>query len=63
MLVYTELPPEGDQTKPDDPPPSWPSKGGIEFTDVNFAYRDGLPLVLQDVCFQVRPGEKVSKLM
>ncbi|KAG9227354.1 hypothetical protein CCMSSC00406_0004107 [Pleurotus cornucopiae] len=60
MLVYTELPPEGDQTKPNDPPPSWPSQGGIEFTDVNFAYRDGLPLVLRDVCFQVRPGEKIG---
>ncbi|KAF9488932.1 multidrug resistance-associated ABC transporter [Pleurotus eryngii] len=60
MLVYTELSPEGDQTTPNDPPPSWPSEGGIQFTDVNFAYRDGLPLVLRDVCFQVRPGEKIG---
>ncbi|KAF4589934.1 hypothetical protein EYR38_009229 [Pleurotus pulmonarius] len=60
MLVYTELPPEGDQAKPSNPPPSWPSEGEIEFTDVNFGYRDGLPSVLRDVCFRVRPGEKIG---
>jgi ABC-type multidrug transport system fused ATPase/permease subunit len=59
VLAYTELPPEGDTVTPNDPPPSWPDKGGIVFSDVGLAYREGLPLVLKDVSFEVRPGEKV----
>ncbi|KAL4261872.1 ATP-binding cassette transporter C [Pleurotus pulmonarius] len=64
LLAYTELLPEGTQAstlaKHNDPSPSWPAKGGIEFIDVSFAYRDGLPLVLRDVTFHVRPGEKIA---
>lgn len=59
ILHYSELPPEGDTTTPDDPPPSWPEKGQITFTHTSLAYREGLPLVLKDVSFQVNPGEKV----
>lgn len=59
VLHYAELEPEGDATTPNDPPPSWPSKGGIEFINVDMAYREGLPLVLKDVSFRVQPGEKV----
>ncbi|KAL0958936.1 hypothetical protein HGRIS_014252 [Hohenbuehelia grisea] len=60
LLVYTELPPEGDLTTPNDPSPSWPEKGEIVFSDVKFGYREGLPLVLKGVSFQIRPGEKVG---
>ena len=59
ILYYTDLPSEGDYTKPDDPAPSWPEKGEIQFKDVDLAYREGLPLVLKGVSFSVRPGEKV----
>jgi ATP-binding cassette subfamily C (CFTR/MRP) protein 1 len=59
VLVYTELPPEDDGTSSDVPPPSWPDKGEVKFSNVELAYRKGLPLVLKDVTFQVRPGEKV----
>ena len=59
VLTYTELPSEGDTETPNDPPPSWPDKGGITFSHVDLAYREGLPLVLKDVSFEVRPGEKV----
>ncbi|KAJ3537700.1 hypothetical protein NM688_g6639 [Phlebia brevispora] len=48
------------RTRPDDPPPSWPEKGAIEFKDVDMAYREGLPLVLRGVSFDVKPGEKVG---
>ncbi|EKM53211.1 uncharacterized protein PHACADRAFT_259405 [Phanerochaete carnosa HHB-10118-sp] len=60
ILHYTELPSEGATTTPNDPPASWPEQGKIEFKDVNLAYREGLPLVLKDVTFEVNPGEKVG---
>jgi ATP-binding cassette, subfamily C (CFTR/MRP), member 1 len=60
VLHYSELSPEGDATTPNDPPMSWPEKGHISFIDVEMSYREGLPLVLKGVTFQVRPGEKVN---
>ncbi|KAF7792644.1 hypothetical protein EIP86_003741 [Pleurotus ostreatoroseus] len=60
VLYYTELPAEGATHTPEDPPSSWPDKGAIEFKDVNMAYRQGLPLVLKGVTFDVRAGEKVG---
>ncbi|KAF9042985.1 multidrug resistance-associated ABC transporter [Panaeolus papilionaceus] len=60
ILHYSELPHEGDDESPDTPPPSWPDKGLIKFSDVELAYREGLPLVLKGVSFDVRPGEKVG---
>ena len=61
VIVYAELPPEGDTTTPNDPPPSWPSKGAINFRDVRLACREGLPLVLKDVSFEIKTGEKVRR--
>ncbi|THU93933.1 multidrug resistance-associated ABC transporter [Dendrothele bispora CBS 962.96] len=60
ILVYSELPSEGDPTTPNDPPPSWPDKGEVRFSNVELAYRPGLPLVLQDISFHVKPGEKIG---
>lgn len=62
ILVYTQLPSEGDPVRCDDPLPSWPEQGGIRFTDVAMAYREGLPLVLKGVTFEIQPGEKVSSM-
>ena len=36
---YTELEPEGKTSTPEDPPPSWPSKGEISFSNVELAYQ------------------------
>ncbi|KIP09393.1 hypothetical protein PHLGIDRAFT_534837 [Phlebiopsis gigantea 11061_1 CR5-6] len=60
VLHYTELPSEGATTTPNDPPASWPDQGKIEFNEVELAYREGLPLVLQGVTFEVNAGEKVG---
>ncbi|KAG5653200.1 hypothetical protein H0H81_001751 [Sphagnurus paluster] len=60
VLHYSELEPEGDATTPNDPPMIWPSKGHISFENVELAYREGLPLVLKGVSFDVKPGEKVG---
>ncbi|KAJ7270615.1 multidrug resistance-associated ABC transporter [Mycena haematopus] len=42
------------------PPSSWPEHGEIAFKNVEMSYREGLPLVLKGVNFNVRPGEKVG---
>ncbi|KAJ7123757.1 multidrug resistance-associated ABC transporter [Mycena epipterygia] len=60
ILTYAELPAEGAATTPNDPPSSWPDRGEISFKNVEMAYREGLPLVLKDVSFDIRPGEKVG---
>jgi ATP-binding cassette, subfamily C (CFTR/MRP), member 1 len=57
---YGELPMEAAPITPNDPPPSWPEKGAISFSHVDMAYRPGLPLVLKDVSFEVKAGEKVT---
>jgi ATP-binding cassette, subfamily C (CFTR/MRP), member 1 len=62
VLVYTDLPHEGSATKPKEVPPSWPDKGGMRYKDVDLAYREGLPLILKKVSFEVEPGEKVRAL-
>lgn len=65
LLVYTELPSEEPLdkrprlTELDD---SWPAQGEIEFSNVDMGYREGLPLVLKDVSFRVKAGEKVCVL-
>jgi hypothetical protein len=60
VLHYTELEPEGERSTPNDPPPSWPSEGEISFSNVELVYREGLPLVLKDISFHVKAGEKAS---
>ena len=39
-------------------PPSWPSKGLVEFRDVRLRYREGLPLALDGLSFSVPPGKR-----
>jgi len=45
------------ETKPDS---SWPQSGEVEFTDYSLRYREGLDLVLKDICYKVKPNEKVG---
>ena len=42
------------------PPPEWPSEGRIEFDNVEFTYREGLPPVLKDLSFVIQAGQKVG---
>ena len=60
VLAFSELPREGDAQTPNDPSASWPEKGSIKFTGAELAYREGLPLVLKGINFEVVPGEKVG---
>uniref|UniRef100_UPI00358DFD85 ATP-binding cassette sub-family C member 10 n=1 Tax=Myxine glutinosa TaxID=7769 RepID=UPI00358DFD85 len=38
----------------------WPTRGSLEFRDVSFQYRPGLPYALAGVSFSVRPREKIG---
>ena len=60
VLHYSELIPEENGLSQSEPPPSWPASGTIKFTNVKLAYREGLPLVLKGIDFEIKPGEKVS---
>ncbi|KAJ7893786.1 multidrug resistance-associated ABC transporter [Mycena leptocephala] len=60
ILHYTDLPSEAAAVTKHDPPPSWPDKGEIQFTNVKMQYREKLPVVLDGVSFHIRPGEKIG---
>lgn len=42
------------------PPADWPQAGGIEFKDVSMSYRPGLPYVLKNLNFSIKPQEKIG---
>ncbi|KAK2960698.1 Multidrug resistance-associated protein [Blattamonas nauphoetae] len=42
------------------PPKEWPSVGNVNFENVTFRYRPGLPFVLRNVSFAVRGGETIG---
>ena len=42
------------------PSREWPSDGAVDFLRYSTRYRPELPLVLQDVSFDIKSGEKVS---
>lgn len=58
---YSELKPEAPleirETEPDD---NWPQAGSLEFRNVSARYRENLDLILKDVSFSVKGGEKVG---
>jgi len=62
LLHYVDLPPEGREETAVDAPPDWPTGGAITFDRVQLAYREGLPLVLKNLSFEVKPGEKVRRV-
>ncbi|KAI3740119.1 hypothetical protein L2E82_30538 [Cichorium intybus] len=59
--TYIDLPSEAPEIIENNrPPPGWPSSGLVEFENVGFRYRPGLPPVLHGVSFSVLPTEKVG---
>jgi ATP-binding cassette, subfamily C (CFTR/MRP), member 1 len=58
---YCETPHEApwivEQTRPKS---SWPEEGNIVFDSYSVRYREELPLVLEDIRCNIRPGEKVG---
>lgn len=62
ILYYTDnIEPEAPSSIPgkDPEPGSWPTKGEIELSHASMRYRDG-PLVLKDLSFKVKAGEKIG---
>jgi ATP-binding cassette, subfamily C (CFTR/MRP), member 4 len=61
ILEYTELPSEpldeGEMKPPND---KWPQRGEIRFEDVNFKYDANLPNALNELTFEIKPGEKIG---
>eukprot|EP00897_Mesotaenium_endlicherianum_P011044 jgi/Mesen1/9969/ME000072S09378 len=54
IYAYTQLPTEADsQSPPGLISPEWPQRGEIVFDNVCMAYREDLPLVLNNLSFQV----------
>uniref|UniRef100_A0A6V2H2N6 ABC transporter domain-containing protein n=4 Tax=Ditylum brightwellii TaxID=49249 RepID=A0A6V2H2N6_9STRA len=41
-----------------EPSPTWPQKGQLDFEHVCMRYREGLPLVLTDLSFTISPGQR-----
>lgn len=60
VLHYSELSPEGNGPSSFHPPQSWHAGGTIKFINVKLAYREGLPLVLKGIDFEINPGEKID---
>ncbi|MFS7898189.1 putative ABC-type xenobiotic transporter [Helianthus anomalus] len=59
--TYIDLPSEAPSVIEENrPPPGWPSLGLVEFENVGFRYRPGLPSVLHGLSFSVSPTEKVG---
>ncbi|KAI1286818.1 ATP-binding cassette sub-family C member 3 [Halotydeus destructor] len=60
-LEYTKTPTEAPlEIEATEPKKSWPEDGVIEFRDYATRYRDGLDLVLRNLNFSVKAGEKVG---
>jgi ATP-binding cassette subfamily C (CFTR/MRP) protein 4 len=59
VLEYAELSPEEDKGN-FVPSESWPQEGNIEFKSVTMRYSPEKPVVLKQICFTVRSGEKLG---
>ena len=59
---YAQLPKEAPHVMPSDKliEKEWPSKGSVEFRNVNFRYRAGTPLVLKGLNIKIPSGAKVG---
>lgn len=55
--IETEAPAIIESYRPDD---SWPESGRIEFSNYSTQYRTGTGLVLRNISFKIKPGERVG---
>lgn len=59
--AYTKMPQERPHVTSADPSKDvWPAVGKIDFEKVCLRYRPGLPLVLDNISFSIKGGEKVG---
>ncbi len=55
-----EVPLERTVPTPASLPAEWPASGSIALKNLSIRYRDGLPLVLQNVTLNIKAGEKLG---
>ncbi|KAG8192594.1 hypothetical protein JTE90_015227 [Oedothorax gibbosus] len=61
ILEYSLTPTEADWiVEGKRPPPEWPQQGAVVMKDYSTRYREGLDLVLKDICCNIPPGEKIG---
>ena len=61
MKYYIDIEHEASFDKPEtDPEPKWPRHANVAFINVCARYRPGLPLVVKDLTFDVKAGQKVG---
>lgn len=61
VLEYARLPSEApDVIFKHRPNISWPSQGGVKFSNYSTRYREGLDMVLRDVDLDIKPREKIG---
>ena len=59
VIEYSHLIAEPDVDKSTELPETWPSNGRITAHGACYSYHETLPYVLKNVCFEIRPKEKV----
>ncbi|KAF0714950.1 hypothetical protein As57867_003617, partial [Aphanomyces stellatus] len=60
VAEYTNVAQEAPRVIPGAVPGSWPHNGAIKFDNVSFRYKPNDPLVLKEVSFEVKSGEKIG---
>ncbi|RHY03551.1 hypothetical protein DYB26_005546 [Aphanomyces astaci] len=60
VAEYTNVEQEAPRVIPGSAPSSWPQDGSVRFDRVSFRYKPNDPLVLKDISFDVKSGEKVG---
>ncbi|KAI1176082.1 P-loop containing nucleoside triphosphate hydrolase protein [Nemania sp. FL0916] len=53
-------PREAIATESSEPPPNWPNCGALTFKSVSASYEDNGPLILKDVSFSLKGGQKIG---
>jgi len=58
---YSNITTEAERVIPDSRPSrDWPQQGVVLFDNFQLRYRDGLPLVLKEISFMIKPAEKIG---
>lgn len=60
ILEYKSIEKEKEPQKPVEVAKLWPSAGNVKFQKVSYRYYEEGELVLKDLEFEVKPGEKVK---
>jgi ABC-type multidrug transport system fused ATPase/permease subunit len=61
VIGFRDLPPEAPlNNELDDKVSGWPSAGEIDVQSLSVRYRDGLPLSLRGLSFQIKGGSRVG---